>query len=457
MVEASKRVVLVVDDEPLKRATLRIDLASAGFTVVECADVASAVHVLGSRRVDAIVSDIRMPEIDGMQFLEQVKSRFPNVHVILMTAYGSVSAAVDAIKRGAYDYITKPFDSEVLVAKLNRLISSQSVSHDGPKTEVRRAGRLVGRCFAMQQLFDQVAEVAAQDRPVLIQGESGTRRDQVAEAIHQLGPRSGRPFVEFNCSASTPEGMEVELFGASAPSGSDRAGCLERAQVGTLFLDDIEALPQPVQGRFLLALERGTYERTGSSKSLPLTTRIICGTKQDLRRLVESGMFRADLQYRIAALTLTVPSLRDRTEDIPILVAELLQDVSGVVSESEQPLRIDPHVMDMLMRYHWPGNLRELEHVIERARTTMSGDLVRPGDIHLPADGPQPMPAIALTAAQKAGLSETIAGVERSLIEAALRKVSGNQAKAAAFLRIPRTTLRDKMAKYGMVIKTTRD
>ncbi len=447
----SKGVLLVVDDEPLKRATLQIELAGAGYTVLEAADAASAAKVIETRPVEVVITDVRMPEMDGIQLLELVKARSPKTHVILMTAYGSVDSAVEAIKRGAYDYITKPFPTDALVEKLDRLLACRSAEggdgHAGPET----LGQLVGQSHAMRRLFEQIRAVADSDRSVLIEGEAGTCRERVAATIHQISRRSGGPMLKFNCTACSPEAMEMSLFGSEGDAAGRHTGRMEEAAGGTLLLDEIEALPMAIQAQLLQTMDEGAFERVGGGR-VNLQARLIFGAQGNLRRGVDAGKFREDFYYRLDAVHLVIPPLRDRREDIPALVSHYLRHSAKAAEGRAVPSSVSTHAMDVLMSYHWPGNVRELENVLERAAAFATGPEIQPRDILLPATG-QPRSEAAAPASLHPGLTETIAGVEQSLIDAALRKAAGNQAKAAQFLGIPRTTLRDKMAKYGMVGK----
>ncbi len=456
MTESSKGVLLVVDDEPLKRVTLQIELSEAGYTVLEAADAISALKQLDARPVDIVITDVRMPEIDGMQFLEEIKARFPKTPVILMTAFGSVDAAVEAIKRGAYDYIAKPFPTDMLLEKIERLLAGRSAGEGPGPGEPEILGPLVGRSYPLRRLFEQIRAVVDNERPVMIQGEAGTCRERVAEAIHRLSRRSQGPMVKFSCAASDSETVDGELFGFYPEAAGGRAlapklGRFELAAGGTLFLDDVDALAIQLQGKLLLALEEGLFERAGNADRVSVDVRLICATDKNLRPLAVAGRFREDLYYRLDAIHLSIPPLRERREDVPILARHYLRNRADGGGGEEVPSRISPHAMDALVNYHWPGNVRELEHVIERAVAFSDGEEIRPQDILLPADRPPEEQEVSAVADGAAGLTQTIAGVERTLIDAALRRAAGNQARAAQFLGIPRTTLRDKMAKYGMV------
>ncbi len=438
MSDTCKGVLLVVDDEPLKRITLQIELSQAGYTVLDAADAAAAIKVLSSRPVDVLITDLRMPQMDGLQLLEQVKARWPQTHVVLMTAYGSVDSAVAAIKRGAYDYLTKPFKTEMLLEKLERLRSARGwvTDKDRPVPLPERLGSLTGVSLATRRLFQQIRAIADSDRPLLIEGESGTGKSLVARAVHELSRRSDRPFVTCDCATCSSETGDADL---AAP--------FEHAAGGTLYMAGVDSLPRAAQVRLLHILESRTLDKAGNAQ--PVEVRLVCSTTRELRTLVDAGDFRQDLYYRLSAASLSVPPLRDRREDIPLLARQVLERVAAARGDGKpRPTRISPHAIEVLLGYHWPGNVRELEHVIERAATLTGGEEIELKDILLPQQAQTarvPVPSERLP-----GLTETIAGIERSLIDSALRRAAGNQARAAQFLGIPRTTLRDKMAKYGM-------
>jgi len=446
--------VLIVDDEPLKRITLQIELAEAGYTVYDAPEAPSAMRLLEAHPVDVIVTDLKMPEMDGISFLERAKGLHPDVQVIMMTAYGSVDTAVEAMKRGAYDYITKPFSTAALLAKIEPLLQSRQLRHspDGVAEGVDRIGSLIGGSHAMRSLFEQIRTVADSERTILIQGESGTGKELVAEAIHQHSRRGGRPLLKFTFAALQPTVIESELFGheKGAFTGAIRQkpGRFELADGGTLFLDEVDDISPDLQVKLLRVLEQQEFERVGGEQAVTVDVRLICATKKDLRRLVHDGCFRQDLYYRLHVIHLMVPPLRDRRDDIPVLANHFIAKHAGV-ARSVQPPEVSPHAMDILLRHTWPGNVRELEHVVERALAFCDGEQLKPE--HIPslgdqdAVGPQVLPAPEIAKP----LNQAVADVESNMIASALRRSNGNQARAAQLLGIPRTTLRDKLSKYG--------
>jgi DNA-binding NtrC family response regulator len=444
--------VLIVDDEPLKRISLQIELSEAGYQVLDAPDGRSALRILDTRPIDIVVTDQRMPVMDGLSLLDHVKQKQPGAHVIVMTAYGTVTDAVEAMKRGAYDYILKPFKTETLLGKLERIVVQRGGLNGGRTPQALQLGRLLGRSQAMQRLFDQIRTVADSERTILIHGESGTGKELVAEAIVALSRRKDKPFTRFSCAALQPTVLESELFGheMGAFTGAIRQklGRFELSNGGTVFLDEVDDIPPEIQVKLLRVLEQQEFERVGGEEPIKVDVRLICATKNDLGELVEAGKFRTDLYYRLNVICLYIVPLRDRADDIPILVRHFLEK-HGSIDGGPSPT-ISPHALDLLMSYHWPGNVRELEHVVECALTYCQNGAIGPE--HIPVLGSrdekdaQPVPSVAIAQ----GLTATVSDVEKQMIHAALRQAEGNQAKAAQLLNIPRTTLRDKIAKYGL-------
>ncbi|MCK4342123.1 MAG: sigma-54-dependent Fis family transcriptional regulator [Phycisphaerae bacterium] len=458
--------ILVVDDEPLKRITLQIELSEHGYEVYEAADAQTARRIFDTRPIDVVVSDVRMPGMSGLDLLTYVKQVHPGIEVILMTAYATVDTAVLAIKRGAYDYITKPFTTQELIAKLDRLFASRR----SPESDdlVETFGRLIARSQSMRRLFQQLRSVAPTSRTILLCGESGTGKELFAEAIHDHSPRAEKTLVRFSCAALQPTVLESELFGheKGAFTGAIRqkAGRFELANGGTMLLDEVDDIPTELQVKLLRVVEQQEFERVGGEQPVRVDVRLLCATKCDLFKLVQEGRFREDLYYRLNVISLTIPPLRDRPDDIPVLArhfvekhAALIREaVSGMQSQAErsEAMHITPHAMDELVRHSWPGNVRELEHVLERALAFCNGDEIRPEHI-LPlgtvgGGEAAAVPAVELGENGRLCLTDTVADIERRMILLALRQCSNNQARAAQRLGIPRTTLRDKMAKYSI-------
>ena len=445
--------ILVVDDEPLKRITLQIELSEQGFEVYEAADALIARRVFDNNPVDVVVTDVRMPGMSGLELLAYVKGSRPEVEVILMTAYGAVDNAVLAMKSGAYDYITKPFTTEQLLAKLERLFATREPS--AVDDHVETLGRLVARSHVMKRLFRQIRAVADSDRTILLCGESGTGKELFAEAIHAHSRRANKPLIRFSCAALQPTVLESELFGheKGAFTGAIRqkAGRFELANGGTMLLDEVDDIPTELQVKLLRVVEQQEFERVGGETPVRVDVRLICATKSDLLQLVKQGRFREDLYYRLNVISLPIPPLRERSDDVPVLANYFLEKHAALVGDSK--VTISPHALDELMRHTWPGNVRELEHVIERALTFCGGSEIRPEHILPLSEGRRETlapPTLELAEASRLGLNETVADIERRMIVMALKQCEGNQARAAQRLGIPRTTLRDKIAKYSI-------
>lgn len=458
--EKSVGSILVLDDEPLKRITLQIELTEAGYQVFETADAKIALHILDTHPIDVVVTDLKMPGMDGLTFLDHAKRRRPDVHVILMTAFGTVDTAVAAMKRGAYDFLSKPFTTDVLLSKIDHLLAYRrsvaeptgAASPDGVDAP-ERLGRLIGHSHAMRNLLQQIRTVADSEHAILLSGESGTGKELVAEAIHELSARGSKSLIKFRCAGLSAGSLENELFGSAAGSfGStdgDRPGCFGSADGGTLVLHEVDEIPMELQIKLLRAIEGRSFERVGGTETIKADVRLVCATRNDLGALVKLGRFREDLYYCLNVVNLSVPPLRDRREDVPALAAFFIGKHARVGQGRHQPT-ISPHALDLLVNHSWPGNVRELEHVIERAMAFCDGERILPEHIPPLTDESDGGEHVIPFAELGVGLTETVAHIERRMIESALIQSDYNQAKAAQILGIPRTTLRDKITKYGL-------
>jgi DNA-binding NtrC family response regulator len=452
--------ILVVDDEPLKRITLQIELGEHGYEVCEAADAQAAKRLFETRPFDVVVTDVRMPGTSGLDLLTYVKQARPEVEVILMTAYATIDTAVLAMKRGAYDYITKPFTTPELLEKLARLFAGRAPSaEDGVET----FGQLVARSPVMKRLFQQARAMAATDRPILLCGEKGTGKERLAEAIHASSTRAAQPFVRFHCTAADPQSLAGELFGhekgAAGAAARPKPGRVDQAEGGTLLIEEVAALPADLQPRLLRLLERQEYERVGGAQPIHADIRVLGTTDCDLLASVKDGRFSEDLYYRLSAVSLTIPPLRERPDDIPVLARHVL------ARHGARPVELTAHAADELLRHRWPGNVNELEHVLARALASCVGGV---GDGNESGAGPRELRAeyllplgtdaaggadpttVEMGESGRIGLTETVTDIERRMILLALRQCDHNQARAAQRLGIPRTTLRDKMAKYSI-------
>ncbi len=432
--------VLIVDDEPLKRISLQIELTEHGYEVYEAADAAAARRILDSRAVDVMVSDVRMPGMSGLDLLTEVKQQRPDVDVILMTAYATVESAVLAIKRGAHDYITKPFTTTDLVEKLGRLFAARPVRAATSKDPVS-LGPVVARSASLRRLLAQLRDAAADARPVLLVGEPGVGKRVLAEALHTSGPAAAAPLDLIDCRGPGESELASVLF--PPPADARRRDAAADSAAGTLIVAHVEALPRALQARLARELE---HSGGGSAPR----RRIVATACEDPRTAVDAGRFEPDLYYRLGVLRFDVPPLRQRPDDIPILAAHFLERHAAMAGGATP--RLSSTALDELTRHDWPGNARELEHVLERATVMCRGDEVRPEHV-LPL-GTRASDVDAGADPRSYGdfgamdLVETVAQIERRLIIMALKQCNQNQARAAQKLGIPRTTLRDKMAKY---------
>ena len=443
--------VLLVDDEETIRVTLADDLVAAGHRVTAVGDGAEALRLIEARVFDAVVTDVRLPGAEGTSVLERAKHLRPETEVILMTGYGTIESAVQALRAGAYHYVVKPFLNEDVVVHVNRIAQMKALAADNvllrEKVDREGFGTIIGRSRTMQEVVRTVRTVAKSDASVLIEGESGTGKEVIARAIHDASARAKGPFVPLSC-ASLPETLiEAELFGHEAGSFTDakkqRRGRFELAQAGTLFLDDIDDLKLEVQVKLLRAIETRRIERVGSERLLDVDIRLLCATKKDLRELVEKGEFREDLYFRINVVTVKLPPLRDRNEDVPLLVEHFMRVHGG-----GRPYEVKPEVMEELIKYPWPGNVRELRHAIERAIALAGeGRYLRRDHLIPPSDE---FRSGARISGHVATLKEIAEDAEKEHIKHVLKLTRGHRAQAAKHLGISRKNLWEKLRDYGM-------
>jgi DNA-binding NtrC family response regulator len=443
--------ILLADDEKTIQVTLKDALEEAGHTVVVAADGIEARQAIEERNFDAVVTDLKMPGMPGMEVLRLVKGRSPDTEVIVMTGYGTVESAVDAMKAGAYEYILKPFPNETVVLLLARIEEQRRVLAENRslKEQLGRATRLegiIGTSRAMRDVFQTIRLVAGQDTRVLVTGESGTGKELVARAIHNLSTRRAKPLVALSC-ASVPETLlEDTLFGHEKGAFTDarerRVGRFEYADGGTIFLDDIDDMPLPTQVKLLRVLQEGEIERLGGTAPIRVDVRVLAATKVDLLDAVNEGRFRQDLYYRLNVVPVTIPPLRDREEDLKLLAQHFVD-----LFAKGRSYRIEPETLDEMARYSWPGNVRELEHAIERAIALAGGGEVLRREHIL---GTKPVPERKPAPDRVCTLAEATAEAEKSAIRAALEHTRGRKAEAAQVLGVSRKNLWEKMKAYGM-------
>ncbi len=466
---AAARVV-VVDDEEGTRWVLRRAFERAGWGVVATEEPGRVFDLLDEGGADLILLDVRLGDHDGLDLLTRLRARYPATPVVMITAYGTMETAIEAMKRGAYDYLVKPMDLGEIAAVARRALGarSQRAERGDPSASVV-AESVVGKSPCMQETFKMVGRVAATDATVLIQGESGTGKELVARAIHRHSQRAAGPLVAVDCAAIPCNLLESELFGhergAFTGAFTRRRGRFELAESGTIFLDEVGELPVDLQAKLLRVLQERAVQRVGGADPIEVDVRVIAATNRDLRTLGQEGRFREDLYYRLNVLSLTLSPLRDRREDIPALVEHFLAKYEPKLGRRE----VSSEAMDVLLRHGWPGNVRELENVIHRAMVLVPADVIGVGDlpeelVHDLGQNPEAESLDRLVERQLKGFIQALRGtgrgklyhtvfnlVERPLLEVVLRETGGNQLRAARLLGINRNTLRKRIQALGIV------
>lgn len=431
---------LIIDDEPDIRELLEITLKRMEISCTCAPDLRSAKALLNERPFDICLTDMRLPDGDGVEFVGYVQKRHPGMPVAVITAHGNMETAIQALKYGAFDFLTKPVDLTLLRTLIDSALRS-TIEHG------ELASRLIGRSAVMEEIRNKIAKLARSQAPVYISGESGVGKELVARMIHDQGPRSEHPFVPVNCGAIPHDLMESELFGHRRGSftgaTADKEGLFQAAEGGTLFLDEVAELPQNMQVKLLRAIQEKKIRRVGEQQETPANVRILTATHKDLSRLVQEREFREDLYYRINVIELRVPALRQRRDDIPLLVEHVLARISG---GGAQHAALTPEALEMLSRYDFPGNVRELENILERALTLSDGAAIRPEDLQLPAQ----RDAAPADAEDPANLESYLGGVERKLILDALERTGWNRTAAAKLLGISFRQLRYRLKKLQL-------
>jgi DNA-binding NtrC family response regulator len=441
-----KTRILVVDDEEIIRESLGGWLEKDGYSVATAPDGAAALQKLSAEPWSILIVDLKMPGVDGLQVLEKAKKRTPDLAVVMMTA--TVDTAVSAMKLGAYDYLVKPFDPEELSLMMQRIVAQQSLLRENAvlrqalKQEYRFRD-LVSKSPAMQSIFELARTAARSSSTILVLGESGSGKEVLARAVHQESPRAQGPFVAVSCAALTESLLESELFGhergAFTGAFTRRKGKFEAADQGTLFLDEVGDVGPKLQLDLLRVLEERRFHRLGGNTPVDVDVRIVAATNRDLRKAVGEGRFREDLFYRLNVIPITLPPLRQRREDVPLLVDGFLERLSA---EMKKPLEgISTEAMTALLAHDWPGNVRELRNVLERGAVVCAGTIIQLSDLGLPARA---------ELAAKAGPLSSLEDVERRHVAAVLSHTGGNVTQSARILGIDRVTLYNKMKKWGI-------
>jgi two-component system, NtrC family, response regulator len=445
--------ILFVDDDEAGVELARYNLEEAGLKVEVALDGEQAIERFSSGRHHVVVTDLRMPGAGGLTVLEHVRAQDPELPVVVITAHGSVETAVEAMKRGAYDFVEKPFSRDVLLLTVRRALERRRLTLEnralrGKATGIER--EIVASSQAMAELLQTVDRVARSEASVLVTGESGTGKELVARRLHARSPRAEGPFIPVNCAAIPAELLEAELFGheRGAYTGAVRArqGRFRKAQGGTLFLDEVGELPGALQGKLLRVLQERVVDVLGSDKPVPVDVRVVAATKRPLAEQIEEGSFREDLYYRLNVVDLHVPPLRDRAEEIEVLARHFIER-----GAQGRELELPDEVLGLLRSHGWPGNVRELENACERLVILCVGETLAATDLPASLQAPVAAPGAGTEAWPELppdGLS--LVDLERRVIERALKLNEGNVSKTAAYLRVPRHILAYRIAKYGI-------
>ena len=448
--------VLVVDDEEEFGRMLSLALAREGYHTRAVTRAREALDALKEERFDFVVSDIRMPGMDGLELLTHIQKESPGTTVIMTTAYGTYDIAIEAMQRGAYDYVSKPFKPEEMLLTIRKAEERERLTRENQRLraqlrETAGLGAIVGRSRPLQVTIDLVRRIAPLSSTVLVTGESGTGKELVARALHELSGRTG-PFVAINCAAIPETLLESELFGHTRGAFTDavraKRGLFEEASGGTIFLDEIGEMPLGLQAKLLRVLEEGAVRRIGDTKPVPVDARIVAATARDLSAGAREGKFREDLFFRLNVFPIRVPTLRERRDDIPLLVETF---AARAAERSGRPHRaVSPSALKTLLAHEWPGNIRELENAVERAVILSDDGVLKASDLPESVRGGEPASGPDLAADADLSLKHAEAALERRYIAAALRRTGGNRTKAADLLEISHRALLYKIKEYGL-------
>jgi DNA-binding NtrC family response regulator len=438
--------ILVIEDEEKYRRVISLHLSSTGYSVKAAGTAEDGLKL--AAEADLILTDLKLPGMDGLAFLEQLRAQNMLTPVIVMSAFGTMEIAVEAMKKGAVDFLPKPFSLDHLSVKVEQALEVRKLRDEN--RDLREAlgekyqfENIIGHSPAMQEIFATITRVAPTRATVLLCGESGVGKDMIARAIHQHSPRKDKPFVKINCTAIPENLMESELFGyekgAFTGANISKPGKFEIANTGTVMLDEIGDVPGSIQVKLLRVLQEREFERLGSNRVQHTDVRVVAATNVDLREALEQGTFREDLYYRLNVVPLNIPPLRERKDDIPYLAEHFAQKFGGKISEG---------AMERLVAYHWPGNVRELENVVERSILLAQGPRVEPGDVRIDMSERSRPAAIATDQFLPEGM--TLDQYEQSLIREALKRANGNKSHAARLLGLTRNALRYRLAQMGL-------
>ena len=452
--------ILIVEDEPKMRRLIELQLGEQGFATVSAGDAETGLKLLRENPVDLVLTDFRLPGMNGLEFLQAAKRVNAALPVVVMTAYGSVETAVEAMKAGASDYVLKPFSLDELVLVIRKELDSQRL-RDENRTLREELGRryeyenIVARSPKMQSVLAMVERVAPTSATVLLGGESGVGKDMIARAIHQHSSRASGPFVKINSTAIPENLLESELFGyekgAFSGAVSAKPGKFELANKGTLFLDEIGDVPQATQVKLLRVLQEREFERLGGTKTIKVDVRLVAATNRDLRAALEEGSFREDLYYRLNVVAIEIPPLREHKEDIPPLALFFL---NRFAKESAEPAKeLTAEALGRLVEYDWPGNVRELENILQRAVTLSAAKTLDAADIHFDPPARRAAPSAAPVLPEGMTLEQW----EQEIIREALRRANGNKSQAARALGLSRNALRYRLSTMGVADNPDKD
>ncbi|MDL1891782.1 sigma-54-dependent Fis family transcriptional regulator [Sphingobacteriales bacterium CHB3] len=447
------QTILVVDDEETFRYMLSTLISGAGYTVETASDGIAAINAIQTNLYDVVLCDVRMPKVDGIEVLKFIKTNYPRTEVVMLTGTADVRIAVECMKTGAYDHILKPTTSDDLLTTIERALEHQQLIRNNAvmKTELERLqgnGDIIGESTALRRVLDVAAKVAPTESTVLIQGPSGTGKELIANYIYQRSERYGLPFVTVNCASIPDTLIEAELFGYEKGAFTDaqkmKPGIVEIADKGTLFLDEIGDISPIVQPKILRFIQSGEFRRVGGNQILKADCRILSATNKNLKEEVKEGRFREDLLYRLNVITIELPSLQQRRDDIPLLVNSFLT----TRMKTRVPKSISDKAIEVLLSYDWPGNIRELENVIERAAILCQNNIIEPRDLSLP-NSPMTLPSTN-GRDSKVGTTIPLKEIERMHIEAVLQSLRGNKTETAKILGISLKTLYTKIQQYQL-------
>jgi DNA-binding NtrC family response regulator len=446
--------ILIIDDDPAMVSVISDICQERGHQTIAYASGQKALENLAAHAPQLVISDLRMDKVGGLDILRECREVLPQTPVILITAYKTVETALEAMKLGAYDYITKPFKVDELQLTIQRALDNQSLVRENRNLrqivkEKYRFENIIGTSTKMQEIYNLIAKVADTDSTILIQGESGTGKELVARALHFNSTRQHQPFVAINCSALPENLLESELFGHKKGSFTgavqDKIGLFEEAEGGTIFLDEVNSMAQPLQTKLLRVLQERQIRRVGDTKNIPINVRVLAATNEALSDKIKGGNFREDLYYRLAVIPIEMPALRERPDDIPLLVSHFLQ--KNAAQTGTEPKKIDPKAVEMLAKYRWQGNVRELENAVERACALCDDGLIRTTDLPPQVVRHANSPPVEHTGTLPVGqtLDEYIRDQERRYIEETIKFNGNSREKAAKMLGISMATLYRKL------------